>query len=92
MKREDWVTVGLRLYGAYLVINALLTAVALLLGASASADYDFGDVAADVVRTSGLTAAFQLLCGAVLFFGGASLAHWTGAKDARVLDAKASRP
>lgn len=78
MTRDDWVFVGIRLMGAWLVVQSLLT-FSLLLPAS--------EFPADGVARMWIQAVGTFLIGIALFLGACYLDTWIRKKDSRGLAA-----
>ena len=79
MNRNDWVLVGMRLYGLYLLVEGVLSLPGVFAGAAMPTELRWHNVGVMLVIRVGLAG----LIGAGLFLGAPSILRWLDRKDAR---------
>lgn len=82
MNRSDWVFVGVRLYGLFLLVSAALKMPMLLEAMRMSAAEEFG-APVSAWMSGSLALVAHVLAGAGLFLGAPGIERWLAAKDAR---------
>jgi hypothetical protein len=82
MNRSDWVFVGVRMYGLFLLVSAGLSLPTLLEASRVNAYQEFSAPVA--LWMSGLVSVVaHVLMGAALFLGAPTIERWLARKDAR---------
>ena len=81
MNRNDWLLVGMRLFGLYLLVEGVLSLPAVFTPAATAmlAGFPWAFSSLILAMRAGLT----LLLGAVLFIGAPSIQRWLVRKDER---------
>ena len=82
MNRSDWVFVGVRLYGLYLLISAALMLPVILDAMRMSAAEEFG-APVSAWMSGSVSILARALAGAGLCLGAPGIERWLAAKDAR---------